>query len=412
MGAKVCLSGLTRLFTPRTILQLLWNARLKIIELKTTEADITSTKSIALKNIALPSESIRHRGTVRQYPVVSERLPAFQELPKVSIVILNWNNKNDTLECLDSVSRIDYNNFEVMVVDNGSTDGSVQAIQHLFPQVAVLETGKNLGYAGGNNVGLRRALQTGASWVLVLNNDTVVDPMILKQFVHAGVLIPDAAVLGAKIYFYSDRKRIWHAGATGIDELGQFRPLGNGCLDTSGEFSNITEVDYVYGCAFFVRTDRLQKIGLFDEKFFLTHEDLDWCFRAKRLGLKCIFVPDAQIWHKVSASFGGEQSPVHNYFMMRSRLLWAKKNLHVAQRCRLWRKVAHELFQESTSAVRWSISSEYPYLKQFYWLIRRLMRELRESYHRPEFRAKVYGVRDFLLGRFGYEDKTIRSLKA
>lgn len=405
-----------RFFTLRTILELFWNADLRVIEVKTTNRDIASgnTTAAALRKIDLPAESIQERGTVYQYLVVGQRLSGCEELPKVCIVILNWNNKSDTVECLHSVKGIDYKNYEVVVVDNGSTDDSAQAIRQLFPEVTVVETGRNLGYAGGNNVGLRHALETGAKWVLVLDNDAVVDPMILTRFIHAGELVPDAGVLGAKIYFYSDRNRIWHAGATGIDELGEFTPLGNGCLDTGRDFNVLTQVDYVSGCAFFVRTEWLRKIGLFEEKFFLTHEDLDWCFRAKRLGLKCIFVPDAHVWHKVSASFGGEQSPVHRYFLMRSRLVWARKNLRLAQRWRLWRKVTGELFEEcvdSLSSMRWSKSSEYPYSKQVYWLIRRWMTELSENCDRPEFRAKVYGLRDYLLGRFGYEDETIRSLK-
>jgi len=385
--------------------------------LKTSKRDVAfaSKKSVAaIKKIKLPAESIKEQGAVFQYLVVCQKLPCREDSPKVSIVVLNWNRKADTLECLKSLKTIKYDNFEVVVVDNGSTDDSVQAIQQSFPDVSLIETGENLGYAGGNNAGLRHALNAGAKWVLVLNNDTVVDPMILRRFIQAGELIPDAGVLGAKVYFYSEPKRIWHAGATCLDGLAHFRSLGYGCLDNGQDFSSIREVDYVYGCAFFIATETIKIVGLFDEKFFLTHEDVDWCLRAKRLGLKCIFVPEAHVWHKCSVSFGGGESPAYKYFLTRGKLLWARKNLEPIQRCHVWVSVFRELFGDyfgSLSLSRWSRSPQYRYSRQVYWLISHWIQEFRENYARPEFRAKLYGLRDYLLGRFGYEEETIRTLK-
>jgi GT2 family glycosyltransferase/2-polyprenyl-3-methyl-5-hydroxy-6-metoxy-1,4-benzoquinol methylase len=409
-----------RFFTLASIRELFWNAHLRLVALKTTTRDsaLRDNAAASIKNtlskIELPAESIKERGTVWQYLVVGEKPPLVEDSPSVSIVIVNWNNKDNTLECLRSAKQIDYENYEVVVVDNGSTDDSVAAIRRSFPDVTVIETKKNLGYAGGNNVGLRHVLKTGSKWVLLLNNDTVVDPMVLKRFVQAGELIPDAGVLGAKVYFYSDPNRIWHAGGICCDDSGEFRALGTGWLDTGQDFNIIREVDCVYGCAFFLRSDSVRRVGLFEEKFFLTHADVDWCRRAKRSGLECIFVPDAHVWHKVSASPGGEQSPVHHYFTMRSRLVWAKKNLGPVHRWHLWARIAGELSHEyfdSLYLMRWSKSSDYAHSKQLYWLTRHWLNELREKYCRPEFRAKVYGLRDYLLGRFGSEEKTVRSLK-
>src|SRR5690242_13465997 len=110
--------------------------------------------------------------------------------PLISVVVLNWNGKIDTLECLESLARVDYPNFEVIVVDNGSADDSVAAIRQQFPDVMVLETGANLGYAGGNNVGIRKALEDQASYVLLLNNDTVVHPQLLTSLVEAAAAVP------------------------------------------------------------------------------------------------------------------------------------------------------------------------------------------------------------------------------
>ena len=134
---------------------------------------------------------------------VINRENSAQKFPKVSIIVLNWNGRNDTLECLESVERIEYPNFDVVVVDNGSNDDSVAAIHAKFPEITLLETGKNLGYAGGNNVGIHHALQQNANYILLLNNDTVVDPALVQQFVEAGQLMPEGGAFGAKIYLYS-----------------------------------------------------------------------------------------------------------------------------------------------------------------------------------------------------------------
>ena len=142
--------------------------------------------------------------------------------PKVYIIILNWNGRDDTLECIESVRNIDYPNFTVVVVDNGSSDDSVEAIHDKFPEITVLETGKNLGYAGGNNVGIRYVLRHRADFILLLNNDTIVDRKILSSFLDAVQLVGHSGIFGAKISFYSDPNKIWYAGAKWrkeVDEL-------------------------------------------------------------------------------------------------------------------------------------------------------------------------------------------------
>ena len=148
--------------------------------------------------------------------------------PRVAVIVLNWNGREDTLECLRSIRSIAYSNFGVIVVDNGSTDGSVAAIRASQPSVEVIDTGENLGFAGGNNVGIRRALELGADYVLLLNNDTVVDPGLLRAFVAAAALHPEAGAFGAKIYFHSEPTRIWYAGARWEAGAGELRSRGLG----------------------------------------------------------------------------------------------------------------------------------------------------------------------------------------
>ena len=147
------------------------------------------------------------------------------------VVILNWNGRDDTLACLESVARIDYPNFRVIVADNGSSDGSVDAIRRAYPDVHLIENHANLGFAAGNNSAIAHALESGAEFVFLLNNDTVVDPAILSAFVDAAERMPDGGVFGAKIYYYGDKQKLWYAGGYWDAETLSFNEHGAGELD-------------------------------------------------------------------------------------------------------------------------------------------------------------------------------------
>jgi hypothetical protein len=293
--------------------------------------------------------------------------------PKVLIIVLNWNGKDDTLECLESVRRIDYSNFGIVVVDNGSKDGSVTAIQKKFPEIIVLETGKNLGYAGGNNIGIRYALQNNADFILLLNNDTIVDPKILSSFLDAVELVGHRGIFGAKISFYSQTNKIWYAGAKWMKEKSDFHHIGYGCIDDGRNFNSIVETDYACGCALFVSSKVLNEIGLFDERFFLLFEETDLCYRAKNVGIKSFFVPEAKVWHKESTSFGGNRSALYNYFHLRNKLLWAEKNLPFSERLLIYKNIFSELLKCITHLT-----------------VNKLVNK-----------AKLLGFRDYFLRRFG-----------
>ena len=201
---------------------------------------------------------------------------------KISIVILNWNGKNDTIPCLESVTKIDYPNYDIIVVDNGSNDDSVKEIKSKFSEVVVLETGKNLGYAGGNNYGMRYALNNGADHILLLNNDTVVDPQLLNEFAIASENVKDGGIFSAKIYYYSHPERIWYAGATWNNKILGFVHDGQGKIDAEDKYNSIKKTDYASGCAFFIKREVLTKIGFFDERFFLIFEETDFCLQSKK----------------------------------------------------------------------------------------------------------------------------------
>lgn len=332
--------------------------------------------------------------------------------PKVSIIVLNWNGKDDTLECLESIKRIDYPNFDIIVVDNGSKDDSVKVIQNNFPDVTVLETRENLGFAGGNNVGIRYAIEHGAEYILLLNNDTVVDSHLLRSFINASKIVQQEGIFGAKIYYYSEPYKIWYAGARWIKEIQHFCHVGQGHIDNGESFNSIMETDYVCGCSFFVSANVFKRIGLFEEKFFLTFEETDFCYRAKKASYKSFFVPEAKVWHKVSTSFGGQNSALYNYFLMRNRLLWAEKNLPLGKRLLLYKRVFYELLKYILPP-RFGLnkSGNNSSIKGIYWFIEEYKKSCMKKYKDPIRKARLLGMRDYLLRQFGNCPESVRSLK-
>lgn len=326
-------------------------------------------------------------------------MPNSKTLPIISIIILNWNGKDDILECLESVMKIDYPNYSVVVVDNGSTDDSVQAIKTAFPDVVILETGKNLGFAEGNNVGIRYALRKGVEYILLLNNDTVVDPQILNASLEAANKYPRAGVFGAKVYYYSEPAMISFAGAKWSDNLMYFEHLGIKTIDRGVDFQEIAPSEYALGCALFFRSNIVDKIGFLEPKFFLIYEEADWCFRAKRAGYQCYVVPQAKVWHKISVSFGGKESPLHTYFMTRNRLLFAERNLPLKWRYAIYRDALRNIlpgFSLGTEKAR-----KHWLIKRIYWETLRILKEIVRRCQDPTSKAKFFGVRDYFLRRFG-----------
>jgi GT2 family glycosyltransferase len=325
---------------------------------------------------------------------------------RIAIIVLNWNGKDDTLECLDSLTKLRYSDFEVIVVDNGSHDNSVAAIRECFPRVVVLETGANLGYAEGNNVGIRAAMDRGAEFVLLLNNDTIVDPDLLSQLASAAETRSDAGVFGAKIYFYSPRDRVWYAGARWNHKLLCFDIVED--ESTYGDaLSTNPDTDYACGCALFVRREVLEKVGLLDARFFLTYEETDFCYRARAHGFSVAYVPRAVVWHKISASFGGNESPLVKYFMSRNYLLWTERHLSPnelrAARMHALKDVRRRLIPKIQSGVLLRPKAFIAAAKQFYW-------EMRELWAEPAAWAVFWGTLHYFMRRFGQAPHYVRRL--
>lgn len=271
---------------------------------------------------------------------------------KVAIVVLNFNGLKDTLDCLESLKRLDKdgNKLEIIVVDNASTDGSKEALSQI-KDIDLITSDKNLGFCGGNNLGVERALLRESDFILILNNDTIVDSKVVTSFLKDK---KDADIITPKIYFapgfefhkkrynQSDLgKVIWYAGAKidwqniigvhiGVDEV------------DNGQFSKKTEIDLATGACMFVKREVFEKIGLFDNKYFLYLEDMDLCVRAKKAGFKIMFEPKAILWHKNAASTGGSGSSLQDYYITRNRLLFAAKYAKLRTKIAVLRQIIKE----------------------------------------------------------------------
>ena len=265
--------------------------------------------------------------------------------PLIYIIVLNYNRKDDTLDCLSSLFRMDYPNFKVLMVDNASSDGTADAVRREYPQAEVLQNEKNLMYAGGNNAGIKLALEHGADWVLLLNNDTVVDERLLSEMADAADAHPEAGVLGPMIYYYPAGGRagarwrraearamrprgparswqpetIWYAG--GVVKLWMGLTAHRGLRETdTGRYGKVEQTDYVTGCAMLVSRECLDKVGLLDTSYGMYAEDVDFSLRARKAGFKLLFSPEGKVWHKVSMSAGGEFSSYKIKLKIKSNL--------------------------------------------------------------------------------------------
>ncbi len=239
--------------------------------------------------------------------------------PLVLAVVVNWNRGKDTLECLRSLEQQTYPRMGIIVVDNGSEDGSPESIQRNFPEVELIRLSRNTGFAGGFNRGIERALSQGGDYVLILNNDTVSDRRMVEKL--AGTMRPGDGVAFPKIYYYDDPRRIWSVGARRQFLTLEMTDKATGQVDR-GQWEEVQERDYATGCALLVRREVFEKVGLFDERYFAYYEDLDFSFRVKEAGFRMLLVPEARLWHKVALSSGGPDSPQERYLMAKGSVLF------------------------------------------------------------------------------------------
>ncbi|MHB8904522.1 MAG: glycosyltransferase family 2 protein [Melioribacteraceae bacterium] len=248
--------------------------------------------------------------------------------PKVSIIILNWNGLADTLECLESLRKIDYKNYDVILVDNNSSGDDVKILTERFENyiAKIISNNDNLGFSGGNNVGIKYALDCNADVVLLLNNDTVVEPDFLSKLVHEANKNLNASIITPMINYYTNKNIIWFAGGFISKIRSSGFPFGIGKKEK--HYLKNRYCTFASGCCMYIKKEVIEKIGLLDENYFLYLEDSDYSYRAYKTGLKILYAPSSRIYHKVSATTSRAHSFLALYYGTRNRLYFAKKNLN------------------------------------------------------------------------------------
>ena len=289
-----------------------------------------------------------------------------------AIVVLNWKNATGTVACLDSLKACTAADIAVIVIDNGSGDDSVSVIRQRHPDLPLIETGANLGYAGGNNVGIRYALEHGAEYVGVLNNDALVDRDFLPPLLAANQQTSGGAITTPMICECEAPEIIWALGGSIDWTTATSHRLHAGELRTAWKDRAPHEVDFAMGTAMLAPRQVWERVGLIDESFFLYFEETDWCMQAHRLGIPSVAAPASCIWHEADAG-GGRTSPQVTYYMTRNALYFLNRNLIGSQR----------------------IASLLRVISRAHWYT---LGDLRRGQARRA-RARLLGAYDFLKGR-------------
>lgn len=294
--------------------------------------------------------------------------------PLVAVVVLNWKQRELTLECLKSVSGLEYpeDKLQVIVVDNASKDGSVETLREVFPKVAVIENEFNLGYTGGNNVGIRRALHHKCEYILLLNNDVLVESNALSRLLEYAKTKPQCAFLGPLIKIREEPQKILSAGGRLVNG---WRAVHLGEEENTVEgFYQERDVDFLSGCALLIRMAVLDKIGLLDERYYLYHEDVEWCARARKSGYSVQIVPRAIVWHP-DTHIRDDNSDFVTYYQARNNLLFVHEYF-------CFYTLVKAVFSYSRILLSWTIKPKWKYKKK-----QRL--------------ALFWAIVDFLKGKYG-----------
>ncbi|MGL4873342.1 MAG: glycosyltransferase family 2 protein [Clostridium sp.] len=217
--------------------------------------------------------------------------------PLVYIILVNYNGFEDTKECIASLKEIHYKNYKIVLVDNNSE----QKANLNFEGVTTIKSEVNLGFAGGNNLGIKKALEEKAEYILLLNNDTTVEKNFLSELVQTAVKDKNIGVIGGKINYFSEKDKIWYAGGKVNTFTARTKHIGVDELD-KGEYDKETETEYVTGCMMLVPSKVIKEVGMMEEDYFLYYEETDWNIKIKNSGYKIMYNPKAKIYHKVSSS--------------------------------------------------------------------------------------------------------------
>lgn len=246
-----------------------------------------------------------------------------KKYPLVSVVTLNYNKAEVTRALLISLKCITYPAIEIIVVDNASADRSIEEVVNVFPEIKLINSETNLGFAGGNNLGMRAAK---GELILLINNDVEVPPRFLEPMVDVFLFKGNAGMVSPKIIYFHNRHLIQYAGSNGISPW-TGRGKKNGNLKTDeGQYNYICETSLVHGACVMVSRKLVDDIGMLDESYFIYYEEHDWAERAKAKGYTLYYVGTSTIYHKESVTTGKE-SPFKTYYMTKNRLLFLRRNV-------------------------------------------------------------------------------------
>jgi len=274
---------------------------------------------------------------------------------QVYIILLNWNQWKYTVECLTSLQALDYDDWAVIVLDNGSMNDSVVRLRERFPHVEVMDLGENLGFAGGNNAGIRAALARGAEYIWLLNNDTTVEPRALRAMVERAEADPKVAAVGSAIYDAAEPERLqaWGGGRVNF-WLGRSRNFVSPVSDE--------KIEFLSGASLLLRRPALESLGLFDEEFFFYWEDTDYCFRLRQAGWRLVVAEGSKVWHKGEASVGKTSTRLDKLFNTSAARFFEKHapapraSLWVGVTLRVLKRIARGKWKNARAA--WSAARE------------------------------------------------------
>lgn len=244
---------------------------------------------------------------------------------KIGIILVNYNGEKYNGECIESILESTYKNYEIIVVDNASSDNSVNLLEKNYgKRITLFKNSKNQGFSEANNIGIKIAQDKKCDYILLLNNDTVIMNDCIENMLKCSIDNNDS-VVSPKIYYYDHKDTIWSAGAKMLWKKGLASQNGINKKD-NGEYNERINVEFGTGCCLLIPMEVINKVGLLSREYFLYYEDTDYCIRILKEGFKIIYEPEAKLYHKVSASTGGEESYRYIYYNTRNRLLFNEKH--------------------------------------------------------------------------------------
>ncbi|OPX50363.1 glycosyltransferase family 2 protein [Clostridium thermobutyricum] len=289
--------------------------------------------------------------------------------PKIGIVLVNYNGEKFQNECIESIKSMDYKNYEIIVVDNASTDKSVEKLLESFSDIHLIRESVNKGIAEGNNIGIKKAIQLDCEYILLLNNDTEVDKYMLTNMLNKA---NERTLVTCKMFYFDEKNKIWFAGGEILWGKGTTKHYGIDEYDTD-RFNKSKYVEYSPTCSLLIHRNVFEDIGFMDEKYFLYFDDTDFIARANNKGYKIWYEASAKLWHKVSSSSGGNNSKLYNYYINRNRIYFINKfcNKRILPKMYFWtsRKILilkHKLKKDGVDVIIKEAIKDYKMNNMYY----------------------------------------------